>query len=488
MRKKLLASILAVCMLFTMLPTAAFAADEDIAENAVLSDESAVVTTAPENEVPQGSGAETGTYVAKIGTVEYETLEAAVEAVKDGTPTEIKLLDNVTLTSGIVVDKKITLDLNGHTITTNAENYSNDYLVAVKRGGDLTIKDTVGGGAITTTSEKVYAGVKMTVKDDGETGDTATLTVNGGTIQGYYYGVVGNGARHGTDITINGGTITTANTEGDNTAIYHPQDGKLTVTGGTIIGNTGIEIRSGSLTVTGGIIKGGEGAPTSKGEASGTTTTNTGIAIAQHTTKKPIQVNITGGTISGGAAVYESNPQNNPAEETNKVSVEIRDVTLTGDVKAEGFGSVSLDNVTVSGNVTKGEDSTGSMGIVDSTITGNATGTDVTIVNSTVNGTLTNATPEGVVALVGGKTYTSLQEAITAATDGQTVKLLANSVNNTTVEIKDGRKLTLDMNGYNAGFTRQNHIRIYHGGLNIIGSGKLYEEDPWFAPVRIYGD
>lgn len=91
------------------------------------------------------------------------------------------------------------------------------------------------------------------------------------------------------------------------------------------------------------------------------------------------------------------------------------------------------------------------------------------------------------VAEINGVGYTSLTAALNAATDGQTVKLLANSTGNTQVKIEDGRKLTLDMNGFNAGFDQNGNISIYHGGLDIIGSGKLYEEKPYYAPVMLYG-
>lgn len=91
------------------------------------------------------------------------------------------------------------------------------------------------------------------------------------------------------------------------------------------------------------------------------------------------------------------------------------------------------------------------------------------------------------VAEVGNVQYATLTEAINAASDGQTIKLLADSTGNTTATISDGRKLTLDMNGFNAGFSQYSNISIYHGGLNITGSGKLYEEKPYFAPVVIYG-
>ena len=91
------------------------------------------------------------------------------------------------------------------------------------------------------------------------------------------------------------------------------------------------------------------------------------------------------------------------------------------------------------------------------------------------------------VAEVNGVGYTSLSAALTAAQDGDTVTLLKSSTGNTKVKIQDGRKITLNMNGFDAGFIKNNNISIYHGGLDITGSGKLYEEEPYYAPVVIYG-
>ena len=91
------------------------------------------------------------------------------------------------------------------------------------------------------------------------------------------------------------------------------------------------------------------------------------------------------------------------------------------------------------------------------------------------------------VAKVGDKYYSTLADAISAAQSGDTVTLMKSTTKNTSVSISDGRIITLDMNGFNAGFSYKNNISVFHGGLNITGSGKLYEESPWFAPVMIYG-
>ena len=203
--------------------------------------------------------------VGREGSGKDYTLQAAIDAASDGDT--VKLLANVDLTDGVEVDKKLTLDLNGYTISDDAENWTDDsdvdYLVAVKRGGILTIENDAATGGITTENTAILCGVKMTVKGEDANGEKAVLTVNGGTIQGYQYGISGQGTRRKTEITINGGTIRSFAPAKDNAqnidsiAIYQPQDGTLTINGGTIQSpNTAIEIRSGRLTVTGGTITG----------------------------------------------------------------------------------------------------------------------------------------------------------------------------------------------------------------------------------------
>ncbi len=140
-----------------------------------------------------------------------------------------------------------------------------------------------------------------------------TLSENGA-IQGN-----GTAAYFGNSCVIRDGTIKSVDIP-----IYWPQEGDLIIQGGTIIGKkSGVEIRAGTLTVKGGTII-GEGSPTEfMPNGSGTTSEGAGIAVAQHTTKKPISVVISGGTIKGHTPFYESNPQGNSAEDVAKISVSI---------------------------------------------------------------------------------------------------------------------------------------------------------------------
>ena len=201
-------------------------------------------------------------------------------------------------------------------------------MVLVRRGAQLTINDSSNGkGSIDYNGvESVYAAVKLT--DGNDTGsEVAKLTVNGGTLKGYYYGISGNGTRHGTEVVINGGAITAANT-GEGTAIYHPQDGLLTVNGGTVSAPTGIEMRSGTLTVNAGAIKSTVSTFDEKGNGSGTTMTGVAVAVSQHVTDKDLKVVINGGTLTGPYALYEKDLQN----ETGTKALEIKDGIFEGQV------------------------------------------------------------------------------------------------------------------------------------------------------------
>ena len=147
--------------------------------------------------------------VASIGTKKFASLEAAVAAAKDGDT--ITLLDNVVLTKTLIIkDKTITLDLNGKTISNSTDIWNdvtaNDWsLISVRNGGNLTINDTVGGGALKAKENDCYA---LDVQD----ADT-TLTVNAGTYVGNISAIYAFDGK----VTINGGhfSIQQKKTDGD---------------------------------------------------------------------------------------------------------------------------------------------------------------------------------------------------------------------------------------------------------------------------------
>ena len=99
---------------------------------------------------------------------------------------------------------------------------------------------------------------------------------------------------------------------------------------------TGVEIRAGKMEINNAKIT-GYGTPTDvTPNGNGSTSTGCGLALAQHSTKLPIDVTINGGTISGYSALYESTPQEDP--NINVIKLEVNN----GSFKAINGGTVSV--------------------------------------------------------------------------------------------------------------------------------------------------
>ena len=290
--------------------------------------------------------------VAQIGGTPYNTLEAAFAAVQDGET--ITLLNNVALTDRLFVnagttpayagannryattseDKSITLDMNGH----NIDSSSNIALA----GGSLNIvnnSDPVVGGKISTSASGL---APVEIRGTGNLENKRTLTIGSGvTLDGEEYGLnvfgSNNAQKNLIDVNVNGtvngtlfvlGNLTNTDNEinikvngkidggSEEVGIALNGYGNVTVNNGAnVSGKTGIEVRAGELTVNGGTITGtgAYAAPTHNG--SGTTSSGAAVAVAQHSTKLPIDVTLTGGTLSAtganGKAVVVADPEGN---------------------------------------------------------------------------------------------------------------------------------------------------------------------------------
>ena len=176
--------------------------------------------------------------VAEINGVTYPTLAEAVAAANTGDV--VKLVKNIDQTAQVEVSgKEISLNLNGKTIEYKGAQLKSGILL-VHNGAGLTIN----GEGLIKSGTGAYAAIALTKSGDNAN-NPAKLTVNGGNIEGNYYGIVGNGTRHNTQIVINNGTITS--TDAEATAIYHPQNGTLTINGGMIKGDNGLYIKSGTV-------------------------------------------------------------------------------------------------------------------------------------------------------------------------------------------------------------------------------------------------
>jgi hypothetical protein len=267
--------------------------------------------------------------------------------VAAGKSASIKLNRDLTETKSNPISGNVTLDLNGKTINTTTDDdhcfvggaglagSSKSSVLIVRRGAKLTINDsdTNKKGLINSTASSAVMVLDLNEAGAKELG-IGELVVNQANLRGYYYPIVGNGTRHGTKITIKAGTFYSTSTE-DGLAVYHPQEGDLTIEGGDFQGvESAIEIRSGNLDISGGSFTSTSSTFTSGPNGNGSTTVGAAIAVVQHTTGKNIDVKISGGTFgtnaSGGYAFYKDTKQGQT--DTGKITLSITGGTFNNDI------------------------------------------------------------------------------------------------------------------------------------------------------------
>ena len=236
-------------------------------------------------------------------------------------------------------DAVVTLDMNGHSIYSSAQKvfWLNEGSLTVDNGL-IDVKGASGGSGFAfriepLSQDKVatlelgsglavishtYAPVFLVPqsKTDNNVLNAVLVTKADITSKCNYAAIQGNGTKHGTSITINGGKIS-----GLLTAIYHPQYGEMTVNGGEIEGATAIEMRAGKLVVNSGTMIGNGNPFESDPNGNGATTLGAAVAAVQHTTKLDLSVEINGGTLQGARAFYQANLQNNGKEALEKISI-----------------------------------------------------------------------------------------------------------------------------------------------------------------------
>ena len=440
-------------------------------------------------------GVKEGVYVAKVDNVKYETLQAAIDAVKANET--IYVLGNIDLGTDELSTydvkttvKNVTIDLGGYTVTSAGK-----YTVYLKVNGwtiqNGTIQNTnasttygtlyVGGSSNSTTLKNLTVesktngvqfaiassknGIKasITVEDgtkisgnygvymkgqpkpwrdtrDGQeilnvnggeiTGTTAAIAVfgagkgntkagvivniNGGKVYSDSYAIAGNGSSvlENTTINISGGKVFS----NKDTAIYHPQAGTVTISGGEVYGVTGgVQMCAGTLNVTGGTIS-----ATGNGDVSGKTGDGSipdGAAVSIVNRAYPAgapTMTISGGTFTSAAgvgAVQAYGWKNNSQQTWDKPNAAVSGGTFSSAVKEEYCATGYIP-------------------------TANADGT--------------YGVKEGVyVAQIRDVKYETLQEAINAAKGGSTVRLLEDVTLTETAVFPAGKTVHLNLAGHN---------------------------------------
>ena len=274
-------------------------------------------------------GVKEGKYVAQIGDVKYETLEEAFAAAKNGDT--ITLLEDCKSDRINLEDKSVTVVLNGKTLTSTA---AYGVMFCAKNGNKITIDGTVEGS-------KLVGTLMITSGTDGH------IEVNGGTYESNQYcPIYVNGAvsSENSTVTVKNAIIKATNIsskkDDSGCAVYLAGYSTSVFENCTITAPiTGIEIRAGKLTLNNCDVTGGNGEVTEDANGNGTTVTNAALAISQHTTKKPIEVTISGGTFNGTAAVYQTDVQGTGSAD---VKIAVKSGTFNGTISGETDGTIAI--------------------------------------------------------------------------------------------------------------------------------------------------
>ena len=286
MKKRALSAALSLCMLLTLLPTAALATGDE---------ESTTPGTSPATTLPES---ENGV---------------------------IKLTENVALSDTTSISADTTLDLNGYTVSAETT------VLSVTNGAKLIVQDSSAGkeGKISSTNSAGYAAVQLNagklVLESGCITSTqygvsvfegSTATINGGSITSEYACLSGNNTKGDMNFIVTGGTLTSTKSE----AIYMPGQVTLDISGGVVKG--GISARMGQIKISG-------------GEIYGMTTEQAKDSIAQYW-------NYSGSAWIGDAiyvwgGTYTSNNENHG----NSCNIEI----TGGKINGESMSAIAIYNI-----------------------------------------------------------------------------------------------------------------------------------------------
>lgn len=258
----------------------------------------------------------------------FTDLASAVKYAADGAT--ITLAGDVSAERINLEDKSITVDLNGHTLTSTS---AYGVMFCAKNGNTITVNGTTPGS-------KLVGTVMVTAGTDGH------IVLNGGTYESdKYVPVYINGAvnTENSTLKIKDAVITAISSSGGQDmgcGMYLAGYATSTIENTKITAPvTGIEIRAGKLDLTDCTVTGGNGKVAEVANGNGTTVTNAAVAVSQHTTKKNIDVTIKDGEYTATAALYQTDVQGTGSQ---GVKATVLSGMFTGEVKAATEGAITI--------------------------------------------------------------------------------------------------------------------------------------------------
>ena len=278
-------------------------------------------------------------YVAEVNGIQYETLQAAIDAAsRNATVTMLAdTRENVTISTNY-----LTLDLNGHTLSGGTV-AGKPALTVTSR---VTVKDSSPAqtGTIMREDTAENSGVSSHYVIDIQ-GANAFLKFEGGTVKNNSGNKKGNGAslvRVGDDsvaggsptLTITGGTFTQ-----DNFIVIKVDRGTFYLTGGTLNSQNDYAVENWkSATIKGGTVNGAVAAWTYSGGNNSTLTISGGtvngdvLSVNYGSAEgKVAKVSITGGTVNGALGTYTYGNGLIPIEDPAKATIAVTGGTFSND-------------------------------------------------------------------------------------------------------------------------------------------------------------
>ena len=423
--KKLLATILALVMALSLCTSAWATGEAGTGESTGATAGAAgneQTGGAGTGETSGGTGGATTTYVARIGTTEYVTLQAAIDAAKRN--------DTVTLLAdtreNVTIDKGLTLDLYGFTLNGGTE----------KGKPALTVKDSVNGMT------------RVTVKDSSEA-QTGTImredtAENSGVSSHYVIDIQGKSL-----LTFESGNVKNNSGNADRSKgaslvrvgddRYMNAISKLTINGGTFKQDNFIAIKvdRGNLILNGGEVNSANSYAVENwcnANIKGGTVNGTVSTWVYSKGSETSKLTISGGTVNGNVASvnYDS-----AAEKQARVFIEGGEVTGTLGTYTYSNGLVATDDTSMATIKVSGgtfNQSPAKYVVEDSGVTKNADGTF--------------GVAKAYLAMVGDTSYYTMDEAFKAQTaSGEPIVMLRDYT--TGSPFKSGSiNRTVDLNGH----------------------------------------
>ena len=382
--------------------------------------------------------------VAQIGTVGYETLEAALAAAKTGET--VKMLADVTLTAKQTIDKAVVLDLNGKTISSTAY-----WTISLGSGANVTIRDSSTGKNGKITNGCTGNPYPRTIYLDAP--GTAALTVESGIVESNPNIATLQSVAIDTDnkktgpyvITITGGKVLVPESSTDGRAIVASKNTTLNITGGEIVGGLhGVDVYGGSTTViTGGSIS--------------ARVVDTGVIEAAYGLRATGKASVTIGAADGTADVVSvaGIKMDDDGYKLNVPVVTVNSGTIAGPVYSITKGTIGFTVQATSEDVLRFADDTAAKFLPS----------DLELRAKDIDGKTMYYVAAKPVAAIGTTGYETLEAALAAAQDGETVKLLADVTESVTIDAD--RTLTLDLNGKTLSAGKASEALTVTGHLTI---------------------